>query len=196
MTDGDHNIDVVVTSASETNQFIVDYFSILPGAGGSNTSNNSPSSTETSSGSPTAATHSTPVGPIAGAVIGAVVLLVIALWYLRKRRSHTYNKPGLGGTLPDEGSCIFHRLMSKNMLRVYPRSSSSNQTIEPCHLARSRRPGFSVCSLETHYHRLIYNGDKEWKNNYCRYSGSSRRRTAYTGRGRQSNFGRGWGTRT
>lgn len=108
MTDGNHKIGVVVTSANETNQFIVDYFSILPGPGGSNTSNSAPASTVTSSGPPTAATHSTPVGAIAGGVVGGVALLAVVLCYFQKR-FRTHKKPDPGGKLSaDEGSYMFH----------------------------------------------------------------------------------------
>ena len=93
IANGTHKIDIVVTSANATNQFIIDCFVTLQ-SGPNPTSYDIPSPTVTLSG-----LHSAPVG----------VIMVIALWYFLKRRSRgqTHHKPDPGGTLADEGLYTF-----------------------------------------------------------------------------------------
>lgn len=109
-----HTIVVKVTAANETNQFIVDFVSVSSPADGSTPANGTsgPSSTATSSGTPAVAKHATPVGAIAGGVVGgivAVAILVIVVWYFLKKRSrgraYYYQNSSPADILADEGAC-------------------------------------------------------------------------------------------
>ena len=102
MAEGTHEIDITVTAANETNQFAFDYFYFY--------AHSSSPPTVTSSSLPIVTTKSSPVGAIVGGVVGGVVILVIALWYLWKKRSRVRGEPHSGGTLLDEGSHAFHPL--------------------------------------------------------------------------------------
>jgi hypothetical protein len=111
LVDGAHRIDITVTNAGNSNLFILDYFLISSAAGGSTsgveTSRSIPSSTSTSSSLPIATTRATPVGAIAGGVVGGIsgiAILVITLWYFLKKR------PGRRGIPTDEGLYTFHQL--------------------------------------------------------------------------------------
>ena len=120
MTDGTHEINFTVTSANETNQFILDYITIIPSTNVSTsqsassstaTSSSSSLTTTTSSGLPSATTHSTHVGAIAGGVVGGVAgitILVIILGFCLGWWSCTRNKPRPGSTVGDGGSYTFH----------------------------------------------------------------------------------------
>jgi hypothetical protein len=111
---GVHKIDIAVTAANETNQFIFDYIWIYlaPDELSSTvstssstpppTSSNTPSSTSTSSGLPTTGPHvPLPVGAIAGGVVGGIfgiAILAIALWYFLRKRpggcwTYSFDKP-------------------------------------------------------------------------------------------------------
>lgn len=129
LLDRTHRIDIKVTTANETNPFIVDYFRITPSTGGSHssveTSHSTPSSTSgvqsslsaasptpTSSGLPIVTTRSAPVGVIVGGVVGGiagVVILVLAiLWYFLGKRSRSgqayyFKRPTTGDILAGEG---------------------------------------------------------------------------------------------
>jgi hypothetical protein len=125
--DGTHTVDVTVTAANDTNQWGIDYFLVVPIAGGPSsvvgasnsvppsTSGSAPSSTSTSSGLPTATTRATPVGAIVGGVVGGIAILAIALWYFLGKRSggfwtYPFEKPSQANVLASEGLYAFYRL--------------------------------------------------------------------------------------
>jgi Na+/H+-translocating membrane pyrophosphatase len=130
---GTHRLDITVTTANATNQFILDYFlvNLAPGGPSSivSTSSNVPSSTSTSSSPPVAATRATPVGAIVGGVVGGIAILAIALWYLLRRRSgrsraHYSERPRRTDIFAGEGLYTPHRLC-RRMSRAYASSSRS-----------------------------------------------------------------------
>jgi hypothetical protein len=114
LADGPHVINVTVTTANLTNQFIIDYFLILPSTGGSTsgvpTSRDAPSPTSSSSSLPIVTTTTAPVGAIVGGVVGGIAgitILVIAVWYfLRKRtgggQAYYFEKPNPADILASE----------------------------------------------------------------------------------------------
>ena len=119
LADATHTIDIAVTTANQTNQFILDYFLVTPIAGGSSsgvgTSRGVPSPTVTSSSLPIVTTKSTPVGAIVGGVVGGIagiaILVGIVLYFLKKKSSgkaYYFEKPKPGDMLAGEGSYIFH----------------------------------------------------------------------------------------
>ena len=127
LADGTHEIDIAVTTANETNQFIIDYFLVSPIAGGPisgvETSRSIPTSTSTSSSLPVVVTSATPVGAIVGGVIGGIagiIILAIALWCFLRRRTgggqtdHT-DGPGPVDILASEGLCTSHRLCRREI---------------------------------------------------------------------------------
>ena len=121
-----HNVSVLVASASETNQFIIDDFVVatsistsIPTSIPTSTSISTPASISTSTPSPIVTTFSTPVGPIIRGVVGGVVggvagiaILAIALWYFLKRRSRVKSyrsgESSPGSTVVDSGSFTLH----------------------------------------------------------------------------------------
>lgn len=119
LADGVHKIDVKVSTANWTNQFILDCFLITPSADadgdydgdGVSTSRSIPAPTSSSSSLPIVTSQSTPVGPIVGGVVGGIAgiaILALALWYfLRKRssggRAYYFDKPTAGDMLSGEG---------------------------------------------------------------------------------------------
>lgn len=115
LSDATHKIDITVTTANWTNQYILDFFLITPSTGGAHsgvgTSRSVPGSTSSSTSVPIVTTHSTPVGAIVGGVVGGIAgiaILAIALWYfLRKRtsggRAYYFDKPTSGDILAGEG---------------------------------------------------------------------------------------------
>jgi len=88
-----------VTTANETNLFILDYILIIPSAP-----------------TPVMATQSLPagafVGGIVGGIAGIVVILALALWYSMRKRSGGYQRLGTpstpADTLTSEVSRAFH----------------------------------------------------------------------------------------
>jgi len=114
LADGDHKVDIKVTTANETNPFILDYFRIVPSV---ETPRSTPSPTSGGGTSPTSAlpivpTQSFPVGAIVGGVVGGIagiVILVLALlWcFLRKRsrggQAYYFEKPTPADILAGEG---------------------------------------------------------------------------------------------
>ena len=113
---GFHEIDIVVTVANETNQFVLDYFLITPSTGGYHseveTSPSAPSSTPMPSGLQIVAIQSTPVRTIVGGVVGGIAGILITvfalLWYfLRKRprggQAYYFEKPTPADILASEG---------------------------------------------------------------------------------------------
>jgi Trk-type K+ transport system membrane component len=128
METGVHRINITVVTANETNPFVLDYFAIYFTVGESSsiveTSSSVPSPTSTSSSPPitttsdsatVATTRATPVGAIAGGVIGGIAILVFALWYfLRKRhgggRPYYFERPSPTEILASEGLYTFLRL--------------------------------------------------------------------------------------
>ena len=114
-----------MTTANETDQFVIDYFLVTPTTGGSDsgveTTRSIPSSTMVSA--PGVATP--PTGAIVGGVIGATVgisILVIALWCFLKRRSrggqaHDVEKPSPADIPAGEGLYMFHRLCRREIRR-------------------------------------------------------------------------------
>ena len=122
LADGTHTIDITVSTANATDQFILDYFLISPIAGGSTsgveTSRSAPSPTSTSSGLPIVTTSATPVGPIVGGVVGGIagiaVLAVALRYFMRKRTSggqaYYFDKPSPADILAGEGLYTFLRL--------------------------------------------------------------------------------------
>jgi len=115
LADGTHKVDIFVTVAEETNQFVLDYFLITPNAGchpGVGTSPSAPTSTPTSAGIPFATTQPTPVGTIVGAVVGGIagiiILALALLWYFLGKRSsggqaYYFEKATPADILADEG---------------------------------------------------------------------------------------------
>ena len=103
LADGAHEIDITVTTANETDQFIIDFFLVSPIAGGSGSA--------------------TPVGAIAGGVVGGVFgigILGIALWYFMGTRTgcnlaHYFKEPNLSDIPVSEGLCTFHRLCRREI---------------------------------------------------------------------------------
>lgn len=114
LADGTHRIDINVTTANATNQFIIDCFLISPSIGGVHsgvsTSRSVPTPTSTSSSLPIVTSQSTPVGAIVGGVVGGIAgiaILALALWYfLRKKssggRAYYFDKPTAGDILAGE----------------------------------------------------------------------------------------------
>lgn len=77
LADGSHTINITVTGASDSNQYILDYITITPTLAGASSPAGSmtgglPSPTSTSS-------SSTPVGAIVGGVVGGIAGIVILL---------------------------------------------------------------------------------------------------------------------
>jgi len=116
LADGTHEIDVTVTTANETNPYVIDFFLVTPNAGGGSpsgvvTSRNvpTPGSGPTSSTVPIVSSTATPVGPIVGGVVGGIAgiaLLIFGLWYFLRRRSggqaYYFEKPTPGDILAGE----------------------------------------------------------------------------------------------
>jgi len=114
LADGTHSIDISVTTANETDQFIIDFFLVTPVAGGSSsgveTSRSMPTSTSASSSLPIVTTRATPVGAIVGGVVGGIAgiaLLVLAVWYFFGRKSrggqaYYFEKPSPADMLAGE----------------------------------------------------------------------------------------------
>jgi len=103
LVDRIHRVDINVTTANETNVFILDYFLIVPSLGSGNQSG------VEATGPPTA---TTPVGAIVGGVVGGIasiaILVFALLWYfLRKRRhggqAYYFEKPTPADILAIEG---------------------------------------------------------------------------------------------
>jgi len=113
-TGGIHKIDIKVTTANLTNQFIIDYFLVAPVAGGATsgvqTSRDMPSPTSTASNLPIVTSQAAPVGAIVGGVVGGIAgiaALCLAIWYFMKRRSrggqaYYFDKPTPGDMLAGE----------------------------------------------------------------------------------------------
>jgi len=122
LADGTHKIDITVSTANATDQFILDFFLISPIAGGSTsgveTSRSAPSPTSTSSSLPIVTASATPVGPIVGGVVGGIAgiaVLAFALWYFMKKRSsggqaYYFDRPSPADILASEGLYTFLRL--------------------------------------------------------------------------------------
>jgi hypothetical protein len=120
LADSTHKIDITVTTANWTNQYILDFFLITPSAGGSHsgveTSRSVPTSTSSSSSLPIVTTSSTPVGAIVGGVVGGIAgiaILAIGLWWFLRRRSrggqaYYFDKPTPGDILAGEGPQTSH----------------------------------------------------------------------------------------
>jgi hypothetical protein len=66
LADGTHTISITVITANDTNPFILDFFTVQP------------------------TRSTTPVGAIAGGVVGGV--LVFVLWYFLKKRPGSFSK--------------------------------------------------------------------------------------------------------
>lgn len=120
MPDGSHKINITVTAANSTNQFILDFILVTSTGGGSNSgteisssaSSSASSSTTMKSTPPIVAARSTPVGAIAGGVVGGiagVAILAVTLWYYLRRRPRGskigyFGKPTPGDILA--GECL------------------------------------------------------------------------------------------
>lgn len=114
LADATHKIDLTVTTANLTNQFIIDFFLITPTAGsdsGIATSRSAPAPSSTQSLLPIVTSQAAPVGAIVGGVVGGIAgiaILCLALWYfLRKRtsggRAYYFEKPTPADMLAGEG---------------------------------------------------------------------------------------------
>jgi predicted PurR-regulated permease PerM len=115
LANGTHTINVTVTTANDTNLFIIDYWLVAPLAGdtsGVATTRAAPSS---SSSVPITTTNAVPVGAIVGGVVGGIagiVVLVILVYYFLFRRSrggqaYYFEKPGASDVLAAEGLSTF-----------------------------------------------------------------------------------------
>ena len=120
LADGTHEIDITVMTANQTSQYILDFFLVIPIAGGSSsgveTSRSMPSAT--SSSLPIVTTTNAPVGPIVGGVVGGIAgiaILAFLLWYFLKKRTsggqaYYFDRPSPADMLASEGLCTSHRL--------------------------------------------------------------------------------------
>ena len=113
---GFHKINILVTVANETNQFVLDYFLVTPSTGGHHseveTSPSAPSSTPMPSDLQIVTAQSIPVGTIVGGVVGGIagilIIVLTLLWYfLRKRprsgQAYYFEKPTPADILAGEG---------------------------------------------------------------------------------------------
>jgi hypothetical protein len=100
-----------VTTANNTNLFIVDFFLITPSSGGSSgvqTTRVAPSAT---SSIPVTVTHAVPVGAIVGGIVGGIALIavlsILAYYFLRRRsgggRAYYFGDTGAADVLSGEG---------------------------------------------------------------------------------------------
>ena len=115
LSDATHKIDITTTGVNESTLFAVDYFLIVPTAGGSNsgvaTSRSAPAPSTTQTTIPIVTSHATPVGPIVGGVVGGIagiVIVAFAVWYFLKKRSsggraYYFEKPSPADMLAGEG---------------------------------------------------------------------------------------------
>jgi len=113
LADADHKIDINVTSANSTDQFILDFFLITPSTGGVHsgieTSRSAPAPSSTS-GIVTTEEEETPVGAIVGGVVGGIagiaILAILAWYFLRKRsrggRAYYFDNPAPADMLEGE----------------------------------------------------------------------------------------------
>jgi hypothetical protein len=131
-----------------TNEFIIDYFLVLPPAGGSisgvETSRTIPSSAlassslpiATTSNFPTATISITPVGPIVGGVVGGVAgvaILAIALWYFLRMEDRWWSRKAQQDRHSRRYRFVYiPSAMLQRTLTVCPTSSRSCRTIQ-CH---------------------------------------------------------------
>jgi len=110
LADGDHTINLTVTTANNTNLFIVDFFLITPSSGdtsGVETTRAAPSAT---SSVPVTVTHSVPVGAIVGGIVGGIaviaILSILAYYFLRRRsgggRAYYFGETGAADVLSGE----------------------------------------------------------------------------------------------
>lgn len=111
LADANHTIEITVTTANDTNLFIIDYFLITPSANGGDsgvaTTRPAPGA---SSSVPITTTQATPVGPIVGGVVGGIagiaILCIVAFYFLRRRngggRAYYFEKPGAADVLAAE----------------------------------------------------------------------------------------------
>lgn len=111
LANGTHTINVTVTGANDTSLYIIDYFLVIPAAGGDTsgmtTTRAAPSAT---SSTPTVVTQSTPVGAIVGGVVGGIagiaIMALLAYYFLRKRsgggRAYYFDKPTAADVLAGE----------------------------------------------------------------------------------------------
>ena len=119
LVDGTHTINITVTGANNTNQYILDYITITPSEGGSSSSSGvstttvGPASTSTT---PIVTIQSTPVGAIVGGVVGGIAgiaIIIIAMYFLLNRRTrgerpYYFDKPSADNILAGEGLYKFH----------------------------------------------------------------------------------------
>lgn len=111
LPEGTHTIDIIVTTANDTNLYILDYIAIIPSAGGYSstveTSTMGPSSTSTT---PTKITQATLADAIVASVIGSInsiAIVAIPVYYFLRRRAHDrlvdhFQKPSVSRVFVDE----------------------------------------------------------------------------------------------
>ena len=119
-----------MTTANETNPYVIDFFLVTPNANGGSpsgivTSRDAPTPTFPPSTVPAVTSQATPVGPIVGGVVGGIAgiaLLIFGLWYFMRRRSggqaYYFEKPTPGDILAGEGLLPF-RSLSRKMHRGF-----------------------------------------------------------------------------
>lgn len=112
LQDGDHTINITVTTANATNLYIFDYFAFTPTPGlyssGLETTSMRPTSTsaiESSSETPVGAI----VGGVVGGIAGIVVLLIAGYYFMKMKRksgggqAYYFDKPNPSDVLAGEG---------------------------------------------------------------------------------------------
>lgn len=142
LSDGIHELEVVVAAASQDNAFYFDYLGVVPETAHESASQDyitSPLSEPTSTVFVTQMTeeHRTPLGPIIGGVLGGMAILlgaIFAFWFVfrrhRRGRAYFYRRVDVSEMLEDG---MWYLASSDDFLTTVPelRLTDIPTTVEP-----------------------------------------------------------------